>query len=141
MMRDPESTVGALFDRQGVAFIGSLDEAGFPNVKAMLAPRRRDGIARFWFTTNASSQRVAQYRRDARACVYAYDRRFYRGVMLVGTMTVCEDADTKAAIWRDGDTMYYPGGPDDPDYCVLLFTTRRGRYYAKFHSEDFDVPA
>lgn len=38
MMRDPEQTIGNLIDKQGVAFIGSVDESGFPNIKAMLPP-------------------------------------------------------------------------------------------------------
>ncbi|HBG12212.1 MAG TPA: pyridoxamine 5'-phosphate oxidase, partial [Clostridium sp.] len=35
-MRDAGQTIGNLIDRQGVAFISSLDEDGFPNTKAML---------------------------------------------------------------------------------------------------------
>ena len=61
--------------------------------------------------------------------------------MLVGTMEVLEDPDIKADIWREGDTQYYAGGVTDPDYCVLRFTAAKGRYYASFHSEDFNVPA
>ena len=36
-------------------------------------------------------------------------------------------------------TLYYPGGVTDPDYCVLRFTAYDGRYYANFHSEDFQI--
>jgi general stress protein 26 len=139
MMRNPEQTIGNLIDKQGVSFIGSIDEDGFPNMKAMLPPRKREGIKAFWFTTNTSSMRVAQYRQNPKACVYFYDKRFFRGVMLKGSMEVLDDAETKEMIWQDGDTMYYPGGVTDPDYCVLKFTTRSGRYYANFNSEDFEV--
>ena len=59
--------------------------------------------------------------------------------MLKGTMEVMEDADAKEMIWRDGDTMYYPGGVTDPDYCVLKFKAQSGRYYANFKSEDFEI--
>ena len=41
------------------------------------------------------------------------------------------------AVWRDGDTAYYPQGVADPDYCVLKFTAQSGRYYSNFKSEDF----
>lgn len=54
-------------------------------------------------------------------------------------MEVLEDAESKQLIWQEGDTMYYPQGVTDPDYCVLKFTAVRGRYYSNFHSEDFDV--
>ena len=37
------------------------------------------------------------------------------------------------------DTMYYPQGVTDPDYCVLKFTAVKGRYYSNFKSEDFEV--
>ena len=54
-------------------------------------------------------------------------------------MEVLEDSASKEMIWREGDTMYYPGGVTDPDYCVLKFVAESGRYYAKFHSESFEV--
>ena len=139
MMRNPETTIGNLIDKQGVAFIASVDAEGFPNMKAMLPPRKRAGIREFWFTTNTSSMRVAQYRENPLACIYFYDKRFFRGVMLKGTMEVCEDAESKEMTWHDGDTLYYPGGVTDPDYCVLHFTATQGRYYANFSSEDFPV--
>ncbi len=139
MMRNPEQTIGNLIDKQDVAFIGSVDDKGFPNMKAMLPPRKREGIRAFWFTTNTSSRRVAQYRANPNACIYFYNKRFFRGVQLLGTMEVLEDAVSKEMIWRDGDTIYYPGGVTDPDYCVLKFTAQTGRYYSNFSSEDFAV--
>ena len=138
-MRDAEKTIGNLVDKQGVSFIASTDSEGFPNMKAMLPPRKREGIHTFWFTTNTSSMRVSQYRENPKASIYFYDKRFFRGVMLKGTMEVLEDADAKEMIWQDGDTMYYPGGVTDPDYCVLKFTAQSGRYYSNFKSEDFEV--
>ncbi len=53
----------------------------FPNMKAMLPPRKRVGIKEFWFTTHTSSMRVAQYRENSNASVYFYDKRFFRGVI------------------------------------------------------------
>ena len=139
MMRNPEQTIGSLIDKQSVSFIGSIDPEGFPNMKAMLPPRKREGIGELWFSTNTSSMRVTQYRANPNACVYFYDKRFFRGVMLLGTMEVLEDEVSKEMIWQFGDTMYYPKGVTDPDYCVLKFTARKGRYYASFKSEDFEI--
>lgn len=139
-MNNPEQTIGKLIDKQTMALIASVDADGFPNAKAMLPPRKREGVKTFYFTTNTSSMRVAQYRENPKACVYFCDKRFFRGVMLKGTMEVLEDAASKEMIWRDGDTMYYPLGVADPDYCVLKFTARTGRWYSDFHSEEFAVP-
>jgi len=121
------------------AFIASVDGDGFPNMKAMLSPRKRNGIREFWFSTNTSSIRVAQYRENSKASIYFYDKRFFRGVMLKGTMEVLVDSASKEEIWEPGDTMYYPKGVTDPDYCVLKFTAHNGRFYCNFKSEDFEV--
>ena len=127
-------------DRQKTAFIGSVDEDGFPNIKAMLAPRERDGCA-LYFTTNTSSMRVKQYLEDPKAAVYFYHRgRFrYIGVMLKGTMDVLTDPETKERIWRAGDTMFYKKGVTDPDYCVLRFTATGGRFYRDLKTERFEL--
>ncbi len=138
-MKDAEKTIGAIADKQSISFIGSIDAEGFPNIKAMLQPRKREGIQTFYFTTNTSSRRVAQYLKDNHACIYFCDRRFFRGVMLRGTMEVLTDNASKEMIWKDGDTMYYPEGVTDPDYCVLRFTAISGRYYSNFKSEDFII--
>ena len=118
-MRNPEQTVGNMADKLKTAFIGSVDEQGFPNVKAMLQPRKREGIKVFYFTTNTSSMRVRQYLADNKACVYFCDNRFFRGAMLRGTMEVLTDAQSKEMIWRDGDTEYYPEGVTDPTIVCL----------------------
>ena len=138
-MKDVEKTAGSMIDKQRVAFIGSLDFEGFPNVKAMLQPRKREGIKTIYLTTNTSSMRVAQYRKDNRACIYFCDSRFFKGIMLRGTMEVLTDSASKEMIWWEGDTMYYKEGITDPDYCVLKFTVISGRFYSNFSSEEFII--
>lgn len=138
-MRDSAKTIGNIVDKQTVAFLGSIDQEGFPNIKAMLQPRNREGIRAFYFSTNTSSMRVAQFKENNRACVYFCDRRFFKGVMLKGTIEVLTDPASKEMIWMPGDTMYYKEGVTDPDYCVLRFTAFSGRYYSEFKSEDFNV--
>ena len=138
-MRDASKTIVNLIDKQSTAFISSVDGEGFPNTKAMLPPRVREGLHTFYLTTNTSSMRVAQYRENPKACLYFCDKRYFRGVMLIGTVEVLEDEASKELIWQEGDTLYYPLGVTDPDYCVLRFTAHKGRYYSNFHSEDFLV--
>lgn len=139
MMRDPEKTIGNIIDKQGVCYISSVDGDGYPNTKAMLKPRKRNGISEIFFSTNTSSRKVASFRNNPKACVYFCDRRFYRGVMLKGTVEVLEDSETKEMIWQHGDTMYYKNGVTDPDYCVLKFTAVSARYYSSFKSEDIEL--
>ena len=138
-MTNPVKTIGAILDKQSVVFISSVDENGMPNTKAMLAPRKRDGIRVIYLHTNTSSMRVQQYRKNPKACLYFCDKRFFKGVMLTGIMEVLEDPASKEMLWQEGDTMYYPEGVTDPDYCVLRFTAEQGRFYSNFSSENFDI--
>lgn len=139
MMRNPEETIGKMIDKASTSFISYIDDDGFPITKAMLKPRERVGIKTIWFSTNTSSNKVKFFRKNNKASVYFIDKRFFRGVSLIGTIEVLESSEAKERIWRKGDTMYYKGGVTDPDYCVLKFTAFKGRYYSNFKSEDFEI--
>lgn len=127
--------------KQKVSFIGSVDKNGYPNMKAMLKPRKINGLKEFYFSTNTSSLRVKQFQNNPNASIYFYHKGLikYTGVMLVGKMEVPTDQETKDMIWRKGDTMFYKKGVTDPDYCVLKFTVESGRYYCDLKTENFEV--
>jgi general stress protein 26 len=118
-----------------------VDQDGCPNVKAMLKPRKRNGLKEFWFSTNTSSMRVCQYLENPKASIYFCHKGLirYEGVMLKGIMEVLTDRETRNMIWRKGDTIFYKQGVTDSDYCVLKFTTEKGRCYRDLKTEDFSV--
>lgn len=128
-------------DKQKVSFISSIDNENYPNMKAMLKHRKRNGLKEFYFSTNTSSMRVKQYQNNSNASIYFYHKGLikYIGVMLKGKMEVLTDQETKNMIWRKGDTMFYKKGKTDPDYCVLKFTATSGRYYCDLKTESFDI--
>ena len=128
-------------DKQKVSLICSIDKDGYPNVKAMLRPRKHNGLKEFYFSTNTSAMRTKQYLDNPKASIYFYHKGLFRyvGVMLVGKMEVLTDQATKDMIWRKGDTMFYKKGVTDPDYCVLRFTAISGRYYQDLKSESFEL--
>lgn len=127
--------------KRKISFVCSIDNENFPNVKAMLAPRKIVGIKEFYFSTNTSSMRVKQFRENPNASIYFYRKGLikYTGIMLVGTMEVLTDQKTKNDIWRKGDTLFYKQGVTDPDYCVLKFTAAKGRYYCDLATESFVI--
>ena len=127
--------------KQNVSFICSVDNEQYPNVKAMLRPRKHIGLTTFYFSTNTSSMRVKQYRKNPNASIYFYHKGLfkYTGIMLIGKMEVLTDRETKNMIWKKGDTLFYKKGVTDPDYCVLKFTASHGRYYQDLKTESFDI--
>ena len=82
--------------KQKTAFIASVNEQGFPVIRAMLAPRKIDGNE-IYFSTNTSSNKVKHYLANNKACIYFYKRGKikYQGVSLTGEMEVCTDRATK----------------------------------------------
>ena len=130
----------AFIQKQKTAFVASVDEEGFPNIKAMFMPRKIEGNS-FYFSTNTSSMRAQQFMKNEKASIYFYQRSRYRyeGLMLTGRMEVLQEPEIKKEIWRAGDTLFYKQGVDDPDYCVLKFTAEKGRHYCDLKSESFEV--
>ncbi len=132
--------IAEFIQKQKVAFIASVDEEGFPNIKAMFIPRKVEGNC-FYFSTNTSAMRSRQFINNPKASIYFYSKgRFkYEGIMLTGTLEVLQDNEIKKEIWCTGDTMYYKQGVTDPDYCVLKFTAIKGRYYCNLKTESFEL--
>ena len=138
-LKGVKELIAKMADSLPVAYISSVDYEGFPWTKAMLAPRRREGIKTFYFTTNTFSIRVAHYKANPKASIYFCDAKGFKGMMLRGTMKVLTDAASKEMIWHDGDEQYYPGGVTDPNYCVLKFTATYGRFYSDFYPRSFVI--
>ena len=138
-MKNPEETIGKMIDKSSTSFVSYVDEDGYPITKAMLKPRKRNGIKEIWFSTNTSSDKVRYFRKNNKASIYFIDKRYFRGVSLIGTIEVLETTEAKEMIWQTGDEMFYKEGVSDPDYCVLKFTAHKGRYYSDFKSENFDI--
>ena len=128
-------------NKQKVSFICSIDEENYPNVKAMLKPRKIIGLKEFYFSTNTSSIRVNHYKNNPNASIYFYHKGLikYVGVMLKGKIEVLTDQETKNIFWKNGDTIFYKKGRTDPDYCILKFTAKSGRYYCDLKTENFKI--
>ena len=138
-LKGVKELIAKMADTLPIAFISSVDDEGFPCTKAMLAPRKREGIKAFYFTTNTFSLRVAHYKANPKASLYFCDAEGFKGMMLRGTMEVLTDAASKEMIWREGDEQYYPGGVTDSNYCVLKFTATDGRFYSDFYPRSFVI--
>jgi general stress protein 26 len=71
----------------------------------MLHPGKHTGIKTFYFTTNASSLRAAQFGKNPKVRIYFFNGRVFKGVMLTGTAEILKDLKNKKTIWREGDAI------------------------------------
>ena len=132
-------SVERLVEKLPVCYLSSVDTDGFPATRAMLAPRVREGIKVFYFSTNTTSLHVQQLLENPKACAYYCSEKYFEAVMFRGTVEVLDDQKHKDMVWREGDEYYYAGGATDPEYCVLRFTATSGRYYGNFVTTSFSL--
>ncbi len=130
--------INALIEECRDVVVCSVDENAVPNAKAMFKTKH-NGLKTFLFSTNTASMRVQQFMANPKSCIYFSGISKINGLMLVGTMEVCADHETKASLWNAGDEIYYPLGIDDPDYSVLRFTAQHGNYYFNLKKHEFEV--
>jgi general stress protein 26 len=104
----------------------------------MLVPDQED-LKQIWFSTNTSSRRVGQLRRDPKSCVYFVDFQIWEGLMLVGTMEILQDEESRRRLWHPGDEQYYLQGMADPDYTILRFSAEWGNYYHALSNVTFKI--
>lgn len=76
-MCDAQKTIGNLIDKVKLSIISYIDSEGFPISKAMLAPREREGIGVFWFSTNTSSNKVRYFRENPKAAFILWISAFF----------------------------------------------------------------
>ncbi len=138
-MKSLDTIINLIEKNKTIVLVSYIDLNGNPVCKAMLTPRKMDGLRYVYFSTNTSSNKVKSYLINNKGSIYFIDKRFYRGVSLIGTVEVLTDYETKAMIWQDGDKRFYNEGINDSDYCVLKFTISHGRYYSSTNSEDFKI--
>ena len=133
-------------------YLTTLDSSGFPETRAMLNLRNRavypalaaafaehDEDFLVYFTTNTSSSKAAQLRRDPRVAAYFCVPGEWRGLNLQGNIEIVEDPAVKTLLWQKDWMMYYPGGPGDEDYAILRLLPRTAKGYHQFarYSLDF----
>lgn len=137
-MENVDKIIENLVDHQDVCFLSFMNDAGSPTARAMLNPRKRQGLKEFYLTTNSSSQKVQSLLLNPKAGLYFYDRPTYRGAAFTGTVEVLHDQAIKDEVWRDMDTIFYESNTD-PDYCVLKFTATAARYYQDYTSTNIEL--
>lgn len=114
---------------------------GYPHVKAVVPPKYRDTIDEIYFCTNTASKFANAIAKNSKASVYFYSRKLiWAGCMLQGTIEIVTDIAAKKKYWQEKfKNAYKEKSFTDPDFCLLRFTAKTGRYYAWFKPEDFEI--
>jgi len=108
---------------QGYCVLALIDIDGYPTA-ATISPSKIDGIRRITFCTGADSNWAKRIAKCERASVCFNSGEEQYNITLVGAIEVVTDLAVKKEMWYEGMGHYF-SGPEDPNFCVLRFTTQR----------------
>ena len=130
-----------LMETTAVCQLTTIDSEGFPHTTAMnnlrdkdLYPnlvelyQHQDNAFVVYLSTSQQSNKMARMLANPKVSVYFCKADQLQGLMLGGTIEIISDQSLKNRVWQDGWTMYYPNGPEGPEYGVLRLvpTTAKG---------------
>jgi general stress protein 26 len=98
-----------------------IDDNGYPTASTITASKA-DGINTITFCTGLGTNKTNRISACNQASVCFTSGEY--NITLVGTIEIATDAATKQETWYEGMGNHF-SGPDDPNYCVLRFTTKR----------------
>lgn len=132
-----QEIIEGLMQQQRICFLGTVTEAGYPMVRAMLQPVKIEGNT-FYLHTNTSSRKVQQLIKNEKSCLYVCNTNTFEGVTLLGEMNVLMEEEEKRPFWKEEYQIYYANGEGMSDFTVLKFQAISGEYYRNFSVQTFD---
>lgn len=121
LLQKAEKIVAQSTGEEGYCALGLIDLDGYPTISTITVSKS-DGLRWLTFDTGLNSNKVKRIRHCNRASV-CFQSAAYT-ITLVGTIEVRTDPQVKKEMWYKGMEDHF-SGPEDPDYCVLRFTTER----------------
>ncbi len=92
-----------------------------------------------YLSTNTSSDKARQLHRNPQISIHYCEPDGINDVMLGGEVTMTQDNIIRNALWQDGWEIYFPAGPEDPDYTVIILKPSRCRGWINNKSFDIDL--
>lgn len=119
-----------------VAYVGKVDSNGYPRVST-ISSLKVDDIGTMWFSTGLDGDKAKLYKSNPKASV-CYNKA-NDNITLTGTMEVITEQEIKTELWVDWFINHFPGGPTDPNYCILKFTAGHAVLWVDRQVAEMDV--
>ena len=113
----------------------SIDGDGFPHTTAMnnlrdknLYPslvdlfKDQENDFVIYMSTANQSEKIARIMNNSKVSVYFCDGPRFHGLMLGGEAEIITNQQLKNKIWQKSWTLYYPNGPEGPEYGIIKLT-------------------
>jgi general stress protein 26 len=93
------------------------DKNLYPDLVDLFDGQDNDFI--IYMSTSNKSAKMTRILANPKVSVYFCNDVQHHGLMLGGEIEIISDQELKNKIWQKGWTMYYPNGPEGPEYGVI----------------------
>ena len=106
---------------EGYCTLALIDEDGYPSAST-LTISKADGIKWITFLSGLGCNKANRIDKCNRGSVCINSPKY--NITLVGTLEVLTEPGIKKEMWQEPLGNMF-SGPDDPNYCVIRFNTKR----------------
>ena len=124
-------------DKDSFATLITIDPDGSP-VPTTISPSRSEGIRWITFCTGRGAPSPVRLGQNNKAAVCLNSPAYH--ISLTGTAQVCTDSEICREMWYEGLANHF-SGPDDPNLCVIRFTTERYSLFIDWESVKGEIDA
>lgn len=125
MMKTIEEKATQIVAQAQVITVASVDENGYPRPVAMVKLKDEQGA--IYVSTGTTSAKTNHFKANPKAGVSIVEGG--NSIVYTGEMEIVTDEALKRSLWGDWMLDHFPGGVDDPEYCVLKFTPKAATYW------------
>ena len=139
-----------LMESSKAVYLTTIDSEGYPITRAMFNLRNKEQFPEFsefftqqdnqfviYISTNTSSSKIEQIKKNPKIAVYYCDPEEFKGVMFGGEAEIIDDIEIKRQIWLEWWTRYYSEGLEDPDYTLFKLNPKNARFYYRLNQVHF----
>jgi len=116
-MGEPIDRVWDIVEKVGVCLLATRFAGGLRARPLEARPDRDAGL--IFFVTDIRSAKEEEVAAAPDVCLVFVDAGQKAYLSITGRARVLRDVDKTRVVWRKTDGVWWPGGPSDPDVCLL----------------------
>jgi general stress protein 26 len=124
---DLKKSVVDLISRNRYAKLITFGQDGAPRARIMTnLPMGKDMA--IWFATGLSTSKIQDIKKNPNVSVFVDDPNDQTNASIIGKAEIVTDDRLRKKFWQEPFGFFFPGGPSDPDYCLIKITPKKVEY-------------
>lgn len=125
--KDSIDRVWDIIEKVGVCMLTTQFAGGLRARPLETRPDREAGV--ILFVTDIHSTKESEIEAKPDVGLVMFDPHDQAYLSITGRARIIRDAEKTKAVWRKTDEMWWPGGPNDPDVCLLQIEPLRAELW------------